>query len=67
MNILEYALKTTVEAAGGVYVGIQRSQYNNYVVYNDPITGTTLMIDVKFSNKERIRRKMLLSRIKFMK
>lgn len=59
--------KKRVEDAGGVYVGIQNAINKRYVVYNDPITHTTIMVDVKYATINNLRKTMLIRRRLFIK
>ena len=62
----ENVAKSMVTQAGGSYVGIQRVEGGvDLILFNDPITETTVSVKTNIASVPLIRAKMLRSRINF--
>jgi len=66
-NYFVQSLKKKVLQAGGEYIGIQKDDLTPYVMYNDPVTHSTLMIETYLATVENIRNSMLKKRLWFSK
>lgn len=56
-----------VESAGAIYNGIQKTSNENYIVFTDTLTKTTMMIEIRYATINRIRQKINNSRFLFKK
>jgi hypothetical protein len=57
--------KLTVKWAGAQWIGMQKADYGSFILFRDPVTGSTLAIAESDLTIFTIRRRMLSSRLQF--
>ncbi len=67
MENREDTARSMVKQAGGVYVGIQKAlvPHDDLILFNDPVTETTVAVRISIASVSVIKAKLLRSRMMF--
>lgn len=66
--INEDVARSMVKQAGGIYIGVQQTpkEESDLILFNDPVTESTVSVKVNIASVSLIRAKMLRSRMNFI-